>query len=91
MSFVPKKELAKGLNEEVKPKRLVCPRLFFCKHLSLVDNIVRLKNYGNGHILSLSVVLELKVENSKILTFQVIVPCQKSTESFSTFFSSKNT
>ena len=40
---------------------------------------VRLKNYENGHKnnFGLSVVLELKLENSKILTFKVIFLCQK--------------
>ena len=42
--------------------KLVCPKIFFCKQLSLV---LRPKNYENGHknIFCLSVVLELKVEN----------------------------
>ena len=64
--------------------RLVCPMLFFSKHLSLV----RPKNYENGHedIFGLSVVIESKVKNSKILTVKVIFLCQESTKSFSTFF-----
>ena len=72
---------------------LVCPKLFFCKQLSLVVNkYIRPKKYENGHknIFGLSVVLELKVENSTILTFKVIFLCQKSTESFSIVFSLKN-
>ena len=47
---------------------LVCPKLFFCKQLSLVGNNIRPKNYENG----LSVVLEFNVKNSTILTFKVI-------------------
>ena len=54
--------------------------LFFGKHLSLAVY----KNYENGHtnIFGLLVVIESKVENSKILTFKVIFLCQKLTESF---------
>ena len=42
-------------------------------------NKVRSKNYENGHknIFGLLVALELKVENSTILTFKVIFLCQK--------------
>jgi hypothetical protein len=44
-----------------------------------VVNKVRSKNYENGHknIFGLLVALELKVENSTILTFKVIFLCQK--------------
>ena len=58
---------------------VVCPKLFFCKHLSLVVNKYKLKNYENGHenIFGLLVILELKVENNKILTFNFIFLCQK--------------
>ena len=58
--------------------RLVCPMLFFCKHLSLVvDKYLRPKNYENGlkNILGLSVVLGSKVENSKILSFKSWLFC----------------
>ena len=41
----------------------------------------------NKNIFGLLVILESKVENGKILTFKIIFLCQKSTESFSTFFS----
>ena len=61
---------------------LVWPELFFSKHLSLLVN--------KQNIFGLSIVLELKVENSTILTFNVIFLCQKSTEAFSIFFSLKN-
>jgi len=46
------------------------------------------KNYENvlKNIFGLPVVLESKVDNSKILTFKVIFLSQKSTDSFSTFF-----
>ena len=45
-------------------------------------------DYENGHknILGFLAVLELKVKNSKILTFRVIFLSQKSTKSFSIFF-----
>ena len=56
--------------------------------LNFVTQIIGVGNYENGHknIFGLSVILELKIENSKILTFKVIFLSQKSTESFSTFF-----
>jgi len=49
-------------------------------------------NYEGSHkgVFGLSVVLELKVQNSVILTFKVIFLCQKLTESFSIFLSLMN-
>ena len=54
--------------------RFSVPKVIFLQAAEFSGSQVRLKNYENGHknIFGLSVVLELKVENSKILTFKVI-------------------
>ena len=57
------------------------------KTVITLDTYQFIINFENGHknIFGLSVALELKVENSKILTFKVIFLCQKLTASFSIF------
>ena len=64
------------------------PKVIFLQKVEFSGEYARPKNYENGHkdIFGLSVVLELKVENSTILTFKVIFLCQKSAESFWFFF-----
>ena len=57
-----------------RTSRLVCPDFFFCK-------TKKLWNWA-WNMFGLSIVLELKVENSTILTVNVIFLCQKSAKSF---------
>ena len=61
------------------------PKVIFLQEAEFSGWLVRPKNYKNGlkNIFGLLVVLELKVENSTILTFKVIFLRQKLTESFS--------
>ena len=53
--------------QNIKSARLMCPKLFFCKQLSLA----RPKNYESSHknIFGLSVVLDLKVRIMLFSTF----------------------
>ena len=62
------------------------PKVIFLQAAEFISKTKELHKNGHKNIFGFSVVLELKVENSKILTFKVIFLCQKSTESFSIFF-----
>ena len=82
--------------EIVQKKKGKVRKVIFCKQLSLVldklgSKLGQRTMYKNGHknVFGLSIVLELKVENSTFLTFKVIFLCQKLSKSLS-FFSSKN-
>ena len=53
------------------------PKVIFLQAAEFSGKYARPKNYENSHktIFGLSVILELKVENSTILTFNVIFLC----------------
>ena len=90
LTMIIKNKMMSGCaHEELCGATLVCPKLFFCKQLSLVVYKQDLWTRKTATKL-FSVILELKVKNSTILTFKVIFLCQKLAESFWIFLSLKN-